>query len=265
MDDLVDGVGLEYDVGGNDADAPSQRSAPRAPSAFLSFRPGALQKCRASDLCDFTLAVLRKTTVRNCSPVVDRCVRACFAQLPVDAGIRYVAFMNRGVNATIRLCVQGLRPSNLPQYLASTAGVVCEQVQTIGRLATWRAGGDGDGGPTNGYLSFVSIDIGSQHGFVDRAGIERAFVWAEQQPGILGNADGTLMRDLVRRGWCAESKRRALLEWPGRSVAAMPHDVAWHLLSRRINHVKFVVDSMGHVDVKCYFGVVLGAYRAAKH
>lgn len=242
--DLIDHIWLEYDV----EHGPSRHEAvPTAPGVFCSLRRSHRRACSAPALCRKVLSALEALTGRLASYTVRECLSDCCARLPLESGMPHVGFMAGRKVPAIRVCIAKLPAADAAHFLAATAGIGGGTVAEIVRLASLP---DGPGGPL--YIPMLHLDMDERHGFVARVGMERQFPWICQLTGRLGAGEHTLLDVLTARGLCTRDKRDALLEWPGRSVAMMPHEIWWSVVERRVNHVKFVYEPESGVEAKGY-------------
>ena len=241
---LIDHVWLEYDVDQRQSRNEANRPAP---GVFCRLRRPRRPAHSAPALRHDVLEALEALTGRRASSAVRKCLSACVARLPPEAGVPYVGFMMGREAPTVRVCIAKLPASGIPRFLAETAGVGGPDVADAARLASLP---DGPGGPL--YVPMLHLDVDERYGFVPRVGMERQFAQTGQFTGRTGAAERGLLDTLTARGLCAGKKRDALLTWPGRSVAMMPHEFWWSVVERRVNHVKFVCEPGSGVETKGY-------------
>ncbi len=244
LHDLIEHVWLEYDVEPRTAGI---ETGPPAPGVFCRLRAPHRRTHSAQDLCRRTLTVVEVLTGRPASRVVRDCVATSVAQLPAEAAIPYIGFMAGRRTPTVRVCVAKVPAADAAGYLAATASVTGRDVVEVADRA---ALADGVGGPW--YVPMLHLDIDERSGFLPRIGIERPFAQSCQLAGSTGDEELDLLDGLVAQGLCTRAKRDALLTWPGRSAAMMPHDLGWSLVERRINHVKFVHEPGSGTETKGY-------------
>lgn len=241
--DLIDHIWLEYDI---EPGQPPPEAAGPGPCVFLRLRrPLRAHSPRA--LCGRVLAALAALTQRPASPIVRECLSECFALMPPEAGVPYIGLMAGREVQTIRVCIAKFPAVDVAHYLAATAAIGGEEVIEITRMASLPAG---PGGPL--YVPMLHLDIDERRGFLPRVGMERQFARDSQFRGRTGAAECNLLDALAAQGLCTGGKRDALLEWPGRSVAMLPHEPWWNVLERRVNHVKFVHEIDSGIETKAY-------------
>lgn len=241
---LVDHIWLEYDV----EPGPSRREAVQAaPGVFCSLRRSHRRACSAPVLCRKVLTALQAMTGRRASFAVRECLMHCCARLPVESGLPHVGILASRKEPVVRLCIAKLPVAVAPRFLAETAKIGGGDIAGIVRLTSLP---DGPGGPR--YVPMLHLDIDERNGFIARVGMERQFPWASQLTGRLGVNERAFLDALTAGGLCTPAKRDALLEWPGRSVAIMPHELWWSVIERRINHVKFVYEPESAIEAKGY-------------
>ena len=240
--DLIDHIWLEYDVEPRQPDTQAGRPAP---GVFCRLRAPHRRAHSPRELCRRTLRVVEALKGRPASRIVRDCLSASVARLPQEAAVPYIGFMIGRRTPTIRVCIAKLAAVDAGTYLAATIG--SRNLADIASQAMLR---DGVGGPW--YVPMLHIDIDERRGFLPRIGIERPFTWICQLTGATGAAELDLLDGLVARNLCTRTKRDALLTWPGRSVAMMPHELGWSVIERRINHVKFVHDPDSGTEAKGY-------------
>ena len=241
---VIDHIWLEYDVEQGQSRHEAVRSAP---GVFCSLRSSHRMAHSAPALCRGALQALEAMTGRQASHTVQECLSACFARLPLETGVPHVGLMIGRRVPTVRVCIAKLPVAGAAHLLAATAGVGGRDVADITRMASLP---DGPGGPL--YVPMLHLDIDERRGFVPRVGMERQFAQNCQLTGRTGAGEQRLLDTLTARGLCTRAKRDALLKWPGRSLAIMPHEVWWSVVERRVNHVKFVYEPGSGVETKGY-------------
>ena len=241
---LVDHIWLEYDV---DRRQPHDEATRPAPGVFCSLRRSHTTARSAPELQQDALEVLEALAGRRASHTIRECLSACIAQLPAEARIPYVGIMFGRTVPAVRVCIAKLPAAGASCFLAATTGVGGSDVADVVRLASLP---DGRGGPL--YVPMLHVDIDERRGFVPRVGVERQFAQTCQLDGRTGAGERDLLDILTARGLCTREKRAALLTWPGRSVAMMPHEIWWSVMERRVNHVKFVYEPDSGVETKGY-------------
>ena len=253
---LVDHLWLEYDVEPGTALDEATRSGP---GVFCSLRGLHRMAHSAPALCGRALDAIEALTGHGASRTVQECLHACFARLPAETGVPHVGLMFGREAPTVRICIARLPAAGAAGFLAATAGVGRGDVAEITRLTSLP---DGPGGPL--YVPMLHLDIDEQRGFIPRVGMERQFAQACQLTGRTGAGERHLLDTLTARGLCSREKRDALLKWPGRAVAVMPHEVWWSVIERRVNHVKFVYEPDSGVETKGYLFARHRPYRARR-
>ncbi len=241
---LVDHLWLEYDV---EQDRIRDAADSSAPAVFCSLRESHRTAHPAPMLCRRALQALAALTGHPASHTVRECLSACFARLPPESGVPHVGLMVGREVPAVRICIAKLPAAGAARFVASTAGVGGADVADIIRLASLA---DGPGGRR--YIPMLHLDIDERRGFLPRLGMERQFKQAGQLTGRIGAREQDLLRTLIARGLCTGDKRDALLTWPGRSVAMLPHELWWSVVERRVNHVKFVYEPDAGVETKGY-------------
>ena len=253
---LVDHLWLEYDVEqGGSAD----EAARSGPGVFCSLRGshGAAHPVRA--LRRSVIEALEALTGHQASRTVRKCLHTCFARLPAETAVPHVGLMFGRDAPTVRICIARLPAAGVSDFLAATAGIGGQDVADTTRLASLP---DGPGGPL--YVPMLHLDIDERRGFVPRVGMERQFAHACQLTGGTGAGERQLLDTLTALGLCSREKRDALLKWPGRALAMIPHEVWWSVVERRVNHVKFVYEPHSGVETKGYLFARHRPYRGQR-
>ena len=241
---LIDHIWLEFDV---EPARPGREADPQAPGVFCKLRTPRWTPDAARELCRRTLTVVEALTERPASAIVRECLAMSVARLTAEAAVPYVGFMIGRRVPTVRICVAKLRAAEAAKYLDATAAASGRDFADLTRLAMLP---DGTGGPR--YVPLLHLDIDERCGFLPRVGMERPFAQRSQLAGETGGRDRRLLDALTARGLCTRGKRDALLTWPGRSVAMLPHGLGWSVVERRINHVKLVHDPCFGTEAKGY-------------
>ena len=244
LQELVDHLWLEYDV---EQGASLDEATRSGPGVFCSLRDSHRMAHSGPTLSGRALRALEALAGRRAGSTVQDCLDACIARLPPETGVPHVGVMFGRETPTVRVCIAKLPAAGAAGFLAATAGVGGKDVADITRLASLP---DGPAGPL--YLPMVHLDIDERTGFVPRVGMERQFAHTCQLTGRTGTGERALLDALTARGLCAREKRDALLQWPGRSVAMLPHEIWWSVVERRVNHVKFVYEPASGVQTKGY-------------
>ena len=241
---LINHVWLEYDAPRGIARPGDDGTSTTLPSVFLSFR-------RPFRRANLPLAhVLYAATAlgwRAQTDTVSASLRTCFERLPPNVHIEYIGRMLGRPESTLRLCVKGMATDAVTTYLAATTGLDPRATSDVARAAS--ANHAPDRIPRVGMLH---LDIDTKHGTLRRIGLERTFVRPCQTQGRLAADDLRFLRRLKTSGLCTDTKLRALTTWPGRSFVIMPHQSRRSVLTRRINHVKFVIAPCGTIEAKAY-------------
>ncbi|MYD87195.1 MAG: hypothetical protein F4018_02765 [Acidobacteria bacterium] len=241
---LVDHLWLEYDVEqGGFAD----EAARSGPGVFCSLRGSHGLAHPAPALRHSVIEALEALTGHQTTRTVQECLHTCFARLPAEAAVPHVGLMFGRDAPTVRICIAKLPAAGVSDLLAATARVGGGDLAEITRLASLP---DGRGGPL--YVPMLHLDIDERRGFVPRVGMERQFAHACQLTGRTGAGERHLLDTLTALGLCSREKRDALLKWPGRALALLPHEVWWSVVERRVNHVKFVYEPHSGVETKGY-------------
>lgn len=244
LHEVIEHIWLEYDV--EPARSSNETNRP-APGVFCRLRRPQRSAHSLQELFRRTLTAVEALAGRTASRVVRECLFVTLARLPVEAAVPYVGLMTGRRVPTIRVCIAKLAAAGIGTYLDATAAVGGQEVAELVRRASLP---DGAGGPL--YVPMLHLDIDERHGFLSRIGMERPFAHICQLTGKTGAADRVLLDALLTGGLCTHDKRDALLTWPGRSVAMMPHELWWSVVERRVNHVKFVYEPGAGMEAKGY-------------
>ena len=244
LHELIEHIWLEYDV---EPPRPGSEASRPAPGVFCRLRAPRRTAHSAHELGRRMLTVVEALAGRPVSRIVRNCLSLGVALLPSEAAVPYVGLMIGRPVPTIRLCIAKLPAADAATYLAATAAVGGHQVADVTSQATLP---DGAGGPW--YVPLLHLDIDERRGFLPRVGLERPFPQFCQLAGKTGAREREFLEALTAQGLCARDKRDALLAWPGRSAAMLPHRLGWSVVERRINHVKFVQDPDCLTEIKGY-------------
>lgn len=249
---MLDHIWLEYDVaaGPDIASAGARRAASVVPEPgiFISLvRLSSLRPDRPSAWFDHVLTAVESIATVAVARSVRDALHICIKQLPPAAAVAYVGLMTHRPRPTIRVCLANVPASSVMPYVADVASTSPRHLDTAIRLAAYRHTSNGER-----CVPMLHLDISPTHGILPRVGLERLFSRPSQRHGRIAGPDRQLLALLNRSGACTEDKRNALLKWPGRSVAVLPHELWWSLIDRRVNHLKFVLDGDRAFDVKAY-------------
>jgi len=220
-------IWLEFDVGdgGDSSDLPG---------VFVDFTPAAHGEGTAGERAGRALEALSPLFGDAVPRAVEDRLHACYAALPAGAFVPYVGvLLPRGAESA-RVCVGGLGPAELPDYLraAGWMGSGAALDALAARLAGSREGA------VLANPALVHLDVGAD---VGRAvGLEYVFDRPPQVRGVL--PQGAFLDALVGEGLCTPEKRAALAAWPGCSLERFAHELWQSLVIRRVNHVKVVFD-----------------------
>ncbi len=248
----VDHIWLEYDVAPDSATAGvttiGRWHGSPEPGIFISLaKPSTSRDCRMTAWLDRVSTVVEAITCNGLARCVRRSLRICVEALPPSTVVAYIGLMTHRATPTIRVCLANVPVKSIATYVTTVTTRCPRQLDLATRLAALRYASDGEG-----QVSMLHLDISPEHGVLPRVGLERLFSRQSQRQGQIADTDRFMLRMLERRGLCTYDKREALLAWPGRSVAVLPHELWWSRIDRRINHLKFVLDGDACIDVKAY-------------
>ncbi len=239
---LVHHLWLEYDVGEEPAGDPLSASVP---SIYLSLRRAA---STAPSLHPHVVPALRMLLGHDIAAALVASISNCFESRPATSHVPYIGLMIRQGEPTVRLCIQDVPSDAVEHYVEATARISGgEPAAVMRRLACSRYGSY-----NVPRVAMLHLDITQRGEILPRVGLERSFARRSQLTGAIDENDRQLLHELAATGLGARSKLDAMSAWPGRSVAIMPHELCWSILTRRVNHIKFVVEPCGVVDVKAY-------------
>jgi hypothetical protein len=251
---LMRDVWLEFDL---DELSPRQPS----PNVFLSpgfYASGGGHTLNYLSLLVPTFELLREQTLA--APIL-RMLERAFATLPAGAWVPWIAAMIARPTETIRLCISGLKPESVLDYVAALdwPGSRDELGALLRRCADL-------------FLSdtVVVVHLDLDTSLQPRIGLEGHL--PEHGPSQARSQWDRILKHGVAQGWCTPAKRTGLLQFHG--VAEMlPAFGAWpspypfvqpcpgesshrHLLFRTINHIKFVhrpglpLQAKAYVDIR---------------
>ncbi len=249
---MLDHIWLEYDVTVDAyvTGAGTRQGVSRVPEPgiFLSLvRLSPLWAAQPSAWLDQVLTAVKSITTAGLARNVRDALSASVRPLPSSAAVAYVGLMTHRPTPVIRICFANFPASEVVPYVTAVASKCPRRLELATRLATIRHGSDGVA-----RVPMLHLDVSPTQGVLPRIGLERLFARAPQRGGQFADADRRLLALLHRLGACAGGKRQALVAWPGRSVAVLPHELWWSLVDRRVNHLKFVLDGDADLDAKGY-------------
>ena len=251
LNGLIDHVWLEYDVRRSAAAGKNDGTATSCPSLFISFRQ--LAEGTPQGTCHAVRSFSEACRCVTNDTVIATMLR-CLNNLPRTADLEYVGLMLGRPQATMRLCAMGMPTDAVIEYLAAMAGARADELAAVTRSVSAHHAPDGIS-----RVGMLHLDIDSRRGLLPRIGMERTFARPCQVHGHLAVDDLRFLDYLTASGLCSGAKREALTEWPGRTVAIVPHEFRWSLVNRRINHVKLVVVPPGTIEAKAYLFSTLRA------
>lgn len=248
----LDHVWLEYDVavGAGVTGAGTRRATSRVPEPgmFISLvKLSPLRRGRPSAWFDQVLRAVEATTTAAVARLVRDALHTCIEPLPRSAAVAYIGLMMHRPTPTIRVCLANVPTDAVMSYVTGLTSTRHRHLDAAVRLSAFRYSLDG-----TPCVPMLHLDVNPVQGVLPRVGLERLFSRPCQRAGRISNDDRQLLSLLNRFGACTSDKRDALLEWPGRSVAVLPHELWWSLIDRRVNHLKFVLDGDATFDVKAY-------------
>jgi hypothetical protein len=170
-----------------------------------------------------------------------------FRALPENANVFQVGVMLSRKNTPVRLCVLGIAPDQLLDYLLAIgwSGSI-EDVEHILHSISQ-------------YLPCLAVDFdldSGVNGVAPRLGIE-CYMGREYQLVKVHPNWELLLKQLVKLGLCLPSERDALLTWPGYTFRDV---ILPSVFFRGLNHVKVVWEPPGFVYAKAYL-VFLHVWR----
>lgn len=242
LEGSVERIWLEFDL----EEEPARPR--REPRIFVDFRPAF---ARTASL-DLRLAAAVRVTVAltGQAPSHDLMagLRRCLESLPAGASLPYLCVDPEGPPERLRVCVLSLGCAVEP-YLDAVGwrgerALLREQVL----LPLSAACAEGRG-PT-----VLHLDLEGEP--AARVGLEFPFARGTQARGAL--AERGLLDVLVERGSCEARTRDALLEWPGRSVELLPHEIWLSQVDRHLSHVKVTAGGGRPPEAKAYLSVTHG-------
>ena len=249
---IVDHIWLEYDVtadpGALDFKTRGGTHVPPEPGVFISLvRLAPLRDQRLTTWFDQALTAVESITTAGVARHVRDGLRICIEPLPPSAAVAYIGLMTHRATPTIRICLANVPAAEVVSYVTAVTAACPRHLETAMRLAAFRNPRDGEW-----RVPMLHLDVSPGQGVLPRVGLERLFSRRAQRRGRIAGADRQLLALLSRCGSCTDEKRDALLTWPGRSLAVLPHELWWSLIERRVNHLKFVLDGDSVFDVKAY-------------
>ncbi len=176
--------------------------------------------------------------------------RACFAMLPDQAHIYQVGAMLSRTENPIRLCIKGLLPGQLPQYLNRLGANSIDQSlqEVLSDLSQ--------------YVDFIGIDLDVSENIGSTIGIECYCVTPDRLKFLLNY--------LVDNGLCTPNKQHALIQFPG-VLSSLDANTNWpealshaELLFKgnvrsafvcTVNHIKVTYEPKHSLHAKAYLGV----------
>jgi hypothetical protein len=250
--DAVEALWLEFDC---PTDGRSVDALLESPGVFADICPAVYARAPVHERCAATVQVIRSlgsaALSREMTSVIERCVLA----LPSGAAILYVGNFPHRNPATRRLCIGGITDDALPAYL-----------ERIGWPGTWQSVSRvlaplaSLGACPGRSAAIVHIDVSDE--VAPTIAVELPFSRASQRVGHV--AELGVMDALVAAGLCDRAKRDALLAWPRRVIATMPHELWPSAVTRRINHVKLVWRPDEDVEAKVYLAASHRALASAR-
>jgi len=244
MEQEVEAIWVELDlpVGG----------PPPVPRVFVDFTPLS-PPASAEARGPLALEVLRVLMGGELDLALEENVRACFERLPSAAYVPYVGLTPGVATAPVRLCAQSLGAHTV-SYL--------EEVGWPGRGAHLRGVLDAlSAAKADGSSAASVVHVDLQPRVAPRIGLECPFARDVQWEGRLRETG--LLDHVVARGWCAPEARDALLQWPGREVELLPHDIWPTRVGRRVAHLKLTLAPDEETILKAYLCVRLDPARGA--
>jgi len=219
---------------------------PPVPRVFVDFAP-ASPPTGAPARWTLAIEVLRTLMGGGLDATLEGNVRACFERLPPAAYVPYVGLTPGLATAPVRVCAQNLG-ARTAAYLAEVGwpgrgGPLRHLIESLDA-----AKGDG-----SEAVSVVHLDLCPD--VAPRIGLECPFARDVQWGGHI--RETALLEYLVARGWCAPEARDALLQWPGRDVELLPHDIWPTRVGRRLAHCKLTLAPGEETILKAYLCVRL--------
>ena len=248
LHDRVHNVWLEFDIGKTLCDLPS-------PSLFF----GAFGLCRSSGngvaippecswLTNLALPVLRGEQLSLGEVAqVERCIDA----LPPGTFIFQVGLMLSRKQAGTRLCVRGLKPEQIRDYL-SDAGWRGSTVELDALIR-----------PLVDHVESFAVDLDVTDRIEPKIGLEC-------YPAIAAGKAEEFVRHLAATGFASEQKAEAICQWRGmvherisqapwpsdlRATSALLNGAYYSMFYRRLHHVKIVYEPEKPLHAKAYLGV----------
>lgn len=213
---VVSHLWLEFDLDAADGAVPR-------PSVFVGFDAAATRSLAEdgwSGVLGRLLGILRPGAGASRTRAA---MEGAIARRPAGAGIPYLGVMLARPEPVVRLYLTGLAAATLPNALRD-AGWPGD----AGELAALLEVAGGGAAPR---IQVAHVD--AHEGMLPGVGVEYAL-------RTRGPAEAAFLDRLVELGFCAAAKRRALDEWPGRSVQVLRHELWASRVTRRVNHVKLL-------------------------
>lgn len=250
--DAIDALWLEFDcpIDGRSVDAVLE-----SPGVFADICPAVYARAPVRERCTATLDVVRSLSSAALTGEMTSVIERCVFALPSGAAILYVGNFPHRDAATRRLCIGGITDDALPAYLERIGwpGTWSRISRVLGPLASL-------GACPGRSAAIVHIDVSAD--VAPTIAVELPFSRVSQVAGRV--AELGVIDALVTAGLCDRAKRDALLAWPGRRVAIMPHELWPSSVTRRINHVKLVWRPDEDVEAKVYLAASHRALTGAR-
>ncbi|HET7584229.1 MAG TPA: hypothetical protein VFK13_04940 [Gemmatimonadaceae bacterium] len=229
---------LEFDIDATTVDS----AAPPVPRVFVEFAPELYCSRSVALRTEAIVAAMELLTGERMRPSTARTVRRCVEQLPPGACIPFAGTLQPSAAAATRICVTGLRTSNVAAYLHAIGW--SGETDALSTVLGSAAGGALPAAP----VGVLNVDAGAD--VAPRMGVEHLLDRRSQLGGRILEDD--LLDALVARGMCTSHKRAALPEWCGWSREIMPHELWSSLVVRRVNHLKITTSGSGRAEAKAY-------------
>jgi hypothetical protein len=222
--DAIQRIWLELDLGGCEGDPIV------APGVFLDFSE---ESChppeRLLDVLGQSIAILTGAPLEGAT---HRVLRHALEHLPAGAFAPFFGLFPGRPGAGLRVCIAGLRPIELPPYLADI-GWPGEPDELRALLEEIAALPGGAPEPLLLHLDFAPA-------LRPRIGLELVF---QREPQVRGGfREASFLAWLERLGLLTPDSAVALQAWPGVSVEHFPHELWPSLLHRLLNHVKLLIE-----------------------
>ncbi|MGH3831251.1 MAG: hypothetical protein ACRDRS_12535 [Pseudonocardiaceae bacterium] len=202
-------------------------SAGRDPAATTAIMLEALATAAGQPIPDMS-----RETVESCLTLAS----------PIASTFQVGTMMSRRALPT-RLCVAGLRPADISDYL--TAIGAARDALLLRRVAhalpDWIA---------------VAVDIDIIDGSLGRIALECSLPDNQQLAGNPEPRWDELLSNLIRLRACTSRQQAALDRWAGVSSANLSHRLPHGRLYRGISHIKISDDTSGRIAAKAYLGAI---------